>query len=165
MHIGHKAGDKMFADYAGDRLTVADSTTGKEQPVEVFVAVPGSSQLTCAEASLSQKSEDWIRSNERALIYFGGVTPDNLKSGVTCSSRHEPGINTLSDDFAEHYQTVILPARIRRPQDKAPAENAVRLVCRRIYAPLRNKTFSLLRNSVSPYGTFWKDITTHRFSV
>jgi len=145
MHIEHKAGDKMFVDYAGDRLVIVDRKTGKEQPVEVFVAILGASQLTYAEASLTQKSEDWIRSNERAFIYCGGVTqaivPDNLKSGVTCSNRYEPGINVMFDDFAEYYQTVILPARVRRPQDKALVENAVNLVYQRIYAPLRNRIF------------------------
>ncbi len=145
MHIEHKAGDKMFVDYAGDKLAIVDRKTGKEQPVEVFVAILGASQLTYAEASFSQKSEDWIRSNERAFIYCGGVTqaivPDNLKSGVTQSNRYEPGINIMFDDFAGHYQTVILPARVRRPQDKALVENAVNLVYQRIYAPLRNRIF------------------------
>jgi len=145
MHIEHKAGDKMFVDYAGDRLVIVDYKTGKEQSVEVFVAILGASQLTYAEASFSQKSEDWIRSNERAFIYCGGVTqaivPDNLKSGVTQSNRYEPGINIMFDDFAKHYQTVILPARVRRPQDKALVENAVNLVYQRIYAPLRNRIF------------------------
>jgi len=143
MHIEHKAGDKMFVDYAGDKLVLVDRK-GKERSVEVFVAILGASQLTYAEASFSQKSEDWIRSNERAFIYCGGVTraivPDNLKSGVTCN-RYEPGINIMFDDFARHYQTVILPARIRRPQDKALVENAVNLVYQRIYAPLRNRAF------------------------
>jgi len=145
MHIEHKAGDKMFVDYAGNKLAIVDRKTGKEQPVEVFVAILGASQLTYAEASFSQKSEDWIRSNERAFIYFGGVSqaivPDNLKSGVTQSNRYEPGINLMFDDFADHYHTVILPARVRHPQDKALVENAVNLVYQRIYAPLRNRTF------------------------
>ena len=144
MHIEHKAGDKMFVDYAGDKLVVVDRK-GKERSAEVFVAILGASQLTYAEASFSQKSEDWIRSNERAFIYCGGVTqaivPDNLKSGVTQSNRYEPGINLMFDDFAGHYQTVILPARVRRPQDKALVENAVNLVYQRIYAPLRNRIF------------------------
>jgi transposase len=145
MHIEHKVGDKMFVDYAGDKLAIVDRKTGKEQPVEVFVAILGASQLTYAEASFSQKSEDWIRSNERAFIYCGGVTqaivPDNLKSGVTQSNRYEPGINIMFDDFAGHYKTVILPARVRRPRDKALVENAVNLVYQRIYAPLRNRIF------------------------
>lgn len=145
MHLDHKAGDKMFVDYAGDTLTIVDRKTGKKQSVEVFVAILGASQLTYVEASASQKSEDWIRSNERAFLYFGGVTqaivPDNLKAGVTRSSRYEPGINVMYDDFATHYDTVIIPARVRRPQDKALVENAIRLVYQRIYAPLRSRTF------------------------
>jgi transposase len=149
MHIEHKAGDKMFVDYAGDKLVIVDRKAGKERSVEVFVAILGASQLTYAEASFSQKSEDWIRSNERAFIYCGGVTqaivPDNLKSGVTCSNRYEPGINVMFDDFAGHYQTVILPARVCRPQDKALVENAVNLVYQRIYAPLRNRIFYSLK--------------------
>ena len=148
MHIEHKAGDKMFVDYAGDKLVIVDRKTGEQRPVEVFVAILGASQLTYAEASMSQKSEDWIRSNERAFRYWGGVTqaivPDNLKSGVTQSNRYEPGINLMFDDFAEHYETVILPARVRRPKDKALVENAVALVYQRIYAPLRNRTFCSL---------------------
>jgi len=124
---------------------IIDRKTGREQPIEVFVAILSASQLTYAEASFSQKSEDWIRSNERAFIYFNGVTqaivPDNLKSGVTKSNRYEPGINFRFDDFAGHYRTVVLPARVRRPQDKALVENAVKLVYQRIYAPLRNRTF------------------------
>ena len=136
MHIEHKAGDKMFVDYAGDKLVIVDRKTGKERTVEVFVAILGASQLTYVEASMSQKSEDWIRSNERAFLYFGGVTqaivPDNLKSGVTKTDRYEPGVNFMYDDFAEHYDTVILPARVARPKDKALVENAVALVYQRI---------------------------------
>lgn len=145
MHINHKAGDKMFVDYAGNKLSTVDRKTGEIRPVEVFVAILSASQLTYVEASLSQKSEDWIRSNENAFLYFGGVTgaivPDNLKSGVAHNDKYEPGINFMFEDFADHYQTVVLPTRVRRPQDKALVENAVRLVYQRIYAPLRNRTF------------------------
>ena len=162
MHIEHKAGDKMFVDYAGDKLAIVDRKTGKEQPVEVFVAILGASQLTYAEACFSQKSEDWIRSNERAFIYFEGVSqaivPDNLKSGVTRSNRYEPGINFMFDDFAQHYQTVILPARVRSPQDKALVENAVNLVYQRIYAPLRNRTFWFLEELNE---AIWDLLTEH----
>jgi transposase len=145
MHIDHKAGDKMFVDYAGDKLEIVDPKTGEIHSEEVFVAILGASQLTYVEASFSQKSEDWIRSNERAFLYFKGVTnavvPDNLKSGVTNSNKYEPRINFMFDDFADHYGTVILPARVRRPQDKALVENAVKIAYQRIYAPLRNRTF------------------------
>jgi transposase len=150
MHIDHKAGDKMFVDYAGNKLAIVDRKTGEIIPVEVFVAILGASQLTYVEASQSQRSEDWIRSNENAFLYFGGVTqaivPDNLKSGVTSSDRYEPGIHFMFEDFANHYKTVVLPTRVHKPQDKALVENAIRLIYQRIYAPLRNRTFFSLED-------------------
>jgi len=145
MHIKHKAGDKMFVDYAGDRMCYVDGKTGKEIQVETFVAILGGSGLTYAETSESQEKENWIRSNERAFHYFGGsssaIVPDNLRSAVTRADRYEPDINLDYAEFAEHYSTVIIPARVREARDKALVENAVRLVYQRIYAPLRNRTF------------------------
>ena len=145
MHIEHKAGEKMFADYAGKKLVLTDRRSGKEQEVEVYVAILGASELTYVEASESQEEKDWIRSNERALRYFKGspqaLVPDNLKSAVTRSDRYEPGINSIFDDFAKHYGLVIMPARVRKARDKALVENAIRIVYRRIYAPLRNRKF------------------------
>jgi len=145
MHMKHKAGDKMFVDYAGQKLSIVDRLTGEIQSVEVFVAVLGYSKKTYVEASLSQNLEDWVGSNERAYWYYGGATqaavPDNLRSAVSHSNRFEPGINPTFDDFAEHYKTVIIPTRVREARDKALVENAVKLVYQRIYAPLRNRVF------------------------
>ena len=145
MHIKHKAGDKMFVDYAGDKLSYYDRTKGKEIPVEVFVAILGASGLTYVEGSVSQEKQEWIRSNEHAFHYFGGSTsaivPDNLRSAVSRADRYEPDINPDFAEFAEHYGTVIIPARVREARDKALVENAVRLTYQRIYAPLRNRTF------------------------
>lgn len=149
MHIEHKAGETMFVDYAGKKLALTDRFSGKEREVEVFVAILGASELTYVEASESQESQEWIRSNEHALEYFQGVTqalvPDSLKSAVTRSDPYEPGINPTFDDFARHYGLVIVPARVRKARDKALAENAVRLVYQRIYAPLRNRKFYSLK--------------------
>ena len=145
MHINHKAGDKMFVDYAGDKLRYIDRKSGKEKKVEVFVAILGASGLTYAEGSVSQEKEEWIRSNERAFWYFGGasdaIVPDNLKSAVSHANRYEPEINPDFAEFAEYYGSVIIPARVREARDKALVENAVRLIYQRIYAPLRNRTF------------------------
>jgi transposase len=145
MHIKHKAGDKMFVDYAGEKWSITDPKTGCEKLMEVFVAVLGASGLTYAEGTPSQEKQEWIRSNERAFCYFDGVTaaivPDNLRSAVSQSDPYEPGINPTFDDFAEYYDTVIIPARVRKYRDKALVENAVQLVYQRIYAPLRNRTF------------------------
>ncbi len=118
MHIDHKAGEKLFVDYAGDRLAIVDREGGKEQPVETFVAILGASELTYVEASATQQSADWIRSNERALRYCGGcpqaIIPDNLRSAVSRSDPYQPGINPQFDAFAEHYRVVIMPARVRQ---------------------------------------------------
>jgi transposase len=123
MHLEHKAGDKMFVDYAGQKLGYFDRQSGELHPVEVFVAVLGSSALTYVEASESQEKEQWIRSNERAIWYVGGSTaaivPDNLRSAVSRSDPYDPEINPEFAEFAEYYDTVILPARVRKARDKA----------------------------------------------
>ena len=148
MHIPHKAGDKTFVDYAGKKLGYVERTTGRIVQTETFVAVLGGSGLTYAEASPSQEKAEWIRSNERAFHYFRGstdaVVPDNLASAVTRADRYEPDVNPDYAEFSEHYHTTIIPARVRKARDKALVENAVRLVYQRIYAPLRNRTFSSL---------------------
>lgn len=142
MHIDHKAGDKMYVDYCGDKLRVVDMETGEMRLLEVFVAILGCSQLTFIEASRTQTKEDFIESCMRSLAFFEGVpdaiVPDNLKSAVTKSSKYEPIINDAFASFAEHYNTVILPARSYKPKDKALVENAVRLVYQRIYTKLND---------------------------
>ena len=149
MRIDHKAGDKLYVDFAGDKLQIIDQQTGEVQDVEVFVAILGASQLTYVEAVMSQQKEDFITACENALHYYGGVpaaiVPDNLKSAVTKSSKYEPIINELFADFAQHYNTAVLPARAYRPRDKALVENAVRIMYSRIYAKIKSaQYFSLL---------------------
>lgn len=145
MHIEHIAGDKMYIDYTGHKLKIIDRGTGEEIPVEVYVAILPASQFTYVEASKSQKQEEFVRSTERAIRYFGGVPaalcPDNLKSAVIKADIYEPEINNMFSDFADHYRTVVVPARARKPKDKAHVENAVKICYRRIFAPLRNKVF------------------------
>lgn len=145
MHIEHKAGDKLFVDFAGKKLNITNRQTGELQEVEIFVAILGASQLVYVEASMSQKKEDWIRLNENALRYIGGVpqaiVPDCLKSAVTKTDRYEPDINPEYLDFARHYSTTILPARPGKPKDKALVEGAVRISYSWIYAKLRDRIF------------------------
>lgn len=142
MHIDHKAGDKMFVDFCGDKLHLVDIQTGEIRDLEVFVSILGCSQHTYVEATRSQTKEDFIECCRHSFEYFGGVTkaivPDNLKSAVTKSSKYEPIINETFASFAEHYNTVILPARAYKPKDKALVENAVRLVYQRIYTAFKN---------------------------
>ena len=145
MHLEHKAGDRMFVDYTGKKLMVYDRTTGVGVEVEVMVAILGASQLTYAEAVESQKKEDWIKANEHALRYWGGVpqaiVPDCLKSAVERADKYEPDINPEYADFARHHNTVILPARPHSPKDKALVENAVKIIYQRVFAPLRDRIF------------------------
>jgi len=145
MHIEHKAGDKMYVDFTGEKLSVTDSTSGEVTAVEVFVAILGASQLTYVEAVMSQGKEDFIYACRHALEYFGGtpdaIVPDNLRSAVTKSSKYEPEINRSFSDFASHYSMSVLPARAYRPRDKALVEGAVKIVYRRIFALLRDETF------------------------
>ena len=145
MHMEHKAGDKTFVDFAGETLFIVDRKTGEKTEVEVFIAILGASQRSYVEATESQKKECWIRANENAFHEFGGVTaaivPDNLKSAVTTPNKYEPDINPEYDDFAKHYGTVILPARSGKYKDKALAENLVKIVYQRVFAPLRNHIF------------------------
>jgi len=145
MRMEHKAGDKLFVDFAGKKLTIVNPDTGEVTELEVFVSVLGSSQLSYIEAITSQTKADWVAVNENAILFYEGVpaaiVPDCLKSAVINANKYEPEINRTYNDFANHYGTVILPARALHPQDKALAENFVRNAYTHIYAPLRNQTF------------------------
>ena len=148
MHMDHKAGDKLYVDYAGEKLHIVDKETGEQRAVEVFVSILGCSQLTYVEASYSQQKEDLIDSCERALHYIEGVpsaiVPDNLKSAVTKSSKYEPTINESFASFAEHYSISVLPTRAYKPRDKSLVEGAVKIIYTRIYAKLRGMIFHTL---------------------
>ena len=141
----HLAGEKLFVDYCGQTVTVIDKSTGEIHNCQIFVAVLGASNYTYAEATYTQALPDWIGSHVRALTFFNGVpeilVPDNLLSGVTKPCRYEPGINRTYQELAVHYGTAVIPARVRKPKDKAKAETGVLLVQRWILAALRNRTF------------------------
>lgn len=149
MHIEHKAGDLIYADFTGKKMHYVDGALGEIRDAEIFITILGASQLIYVEAVKSQQLEDWIWANENAWRYYGGATrgicPDNLKSAVTKACNYEPLLNETYDDLARHYNTVILPTRPRKPKDKPLVENAVRLVYQRIFAPLRNQTFFSLQ--------------------
>lgn len=149
MHMNHKAGDKAFVDFAGKHLQIVNRNTGEITDVEFFVAILGASQYTYAEAVATQQKHDWIRANQNAFHYFEGVpralVPDCLKSAVSKANPYEPDIHPEYEDFARHYQTVILPARPAHPKDKALVENAIKLLYSRIYAALRNRIFYSLK--------------------
>lgn len=140
MRIEHIAGDRMYVDYAGRTLQYVDEDTGEVLQAQVFVAILGWSQYAYVEALRSQGIDEFIGGCENAFHFCGGVplavVPDNLKSAVTRPHRYEPTLNENFKSFADHYGTSCVPARVRKPQDKAHVENLVKLIYQRIYAHL-----------------------------
>ena len=145
MKVIHKGGEKLFVDYSGKKPRYYDRESGQWTEAEFFVASWGASSYCYCEATMTQSGQDWVASHVRALEYFGctpgAIVPDNLKSGVTKANFYEPDINTLYEKFAGHYDTVILPARVRKPKDKPVVESNVLHLQRFIFGRLRNRTF------------------------
>jgi transposase len=145
MRQTHVAGERLFVDYAGTPIELIDGGTGEVRSVQLFVAVLGASSYTYVEASLTQTLSDWIGSHTRAFSFYGGVSAmvvsDNLKSGITRACFYEPAVNRTYSEMAAHYTTAIVPARPRKPRDKAKVESAVLLATRWVIAKLRNHQF------------------------
>jgi transposase len=145
MRQDHRAGEKVFVDFAGQKVPVTDPRTGRVTDVPVFVATLGASSYTYVEATAAEDLRSFIGAHCRAFEFFGGipevVVPDNLKAGVTHPCRYEPDLNPTYLDMAAFYGTVVIPARSARPRDKAKVESAVGVVERRVLAPLRDRTF------------------------
>lgn len=141
----HCAGEKLFVDFAGQTMPIYDPHSGASTEAQIFIACLGASNYTFAYATLSQNLTDWITVHVKAFEFFGGlpqiVVPDNLKAGVKSPCRYEPEINPTYQELADHYGFAVIPARVRRPRDKAKAESAVLLAERWILAALRNHTF------------------------
>lgn len=148
MRIVHKPGDVLEVDWAGDVLAVHDEHANAVRKACLFVACLPYSQLVYAEAFPDMKSESWITANVHALEYIGGVpkgiVPDNLKTGVVKHTSKEIVIASAYQDLAEYYGTVILPARVRAPRDKASVERSVGICETWVSAKLRNQKFSSL---------------------
>jgi transposase len=163
----HRAGEKLFIDYAGQTVSIVDPKTGEITEVQIFLATLGASNYTFAEASLSQELPSWIKSHVHAFQFFGGITeilvPDNLKAGVTNPCRYEPDINPTYQDLAKHYGTTVIPARSRRPKDKAKVESAVFVAERWILAALRNHTFFSLNELNRAIAEKLHDLNNRKF--
>jgi transposase len=146
MRQTHAGGDKLFVDYAGDTVPVIiDRLTSKTRPAQVFVAVMGASNFTYAEASWTQALGDWIGAHTRAFAAIGGVpkllVPDNAKVAIIKACLYDPQVNRTYAEMAAHYDTAILPARPRRPRDKAKVEAAVLIIERWLFGRLRHRRF------------------------
>lgn len=145
MRQNHQYGRTVYVDYAGDTVAVLDPKTGEVRKAQIFLGVLGGSSYTFAEACWSQDSQNWLQSHVRMMGFFGGcpkiLVPDNLKSGVKTPDYYDPDINLAYQEFAEHYGCAVVPARKRKPRDKAKVESAVLHIERQILARLRNETF------------------------
>jgi len=141
----HRAGEKLFVDFAGQKMAIVERTSGLVSQCPIFVATLGASSYTYAEACRGEDVRSFLLAHVRALEFFGGsprvVVCDNTKAAVTGPSFYEPDLNPAYADLARHYGLVILPARVRRPRDKAKVESAVLAVERRVLAPLRDRRF------------------------
>lgn len=136
----HRAGEKLFIDYAGSTVGLRGGARA-----HIFVAALGASGYTFAYATPRETMADWLGATARAMTFFGGVTqlivPDNPKAMIADANRYAPRANETVQDFARHYGTSVLPARPRRPQDKAIVESSVQVVLRWILMRLRNQQF------------------------
>ena len=141
----HAPGERLFVDYSGQTVPVIDPVTAEVRQAQVFVAVLGASNYTYVEATWTQGLADWTASHVRGFEFLGGVpalvVPDNLKSGVARPNFYDPDLNPTYQDLARHYGTAILPARVRKPRDKAKVEAGVLLAQRWILARLRHQRF------------------------
>ena len=145
MPMEYLGGDALFVDYSGDGLIYTDSESSTLVKVDLFCCCWGLSSFSYADATISQKKRDFCQSHVRAFRYFGvcpqRLVPDNLKSAVTTANPFDPVINRLYEELGRHYGIVILPARVRKPKDKAKVESAVLHIQQFILARLRNRQF------------------------
>ncbi|MGO8740482.1 IS21 family transposase [Rhodoblastus sp.] len=162
MRQTYVAGERLFVDYAGDGVAVViDRLTGEMRKAQIFVAVLGASSFTFAHASWTQALPDWIDAHVRALEAIGGVpqlfVPDNTKTAVIKACYYDPQVNRTYSEMAAHYGAAILPARPRKPRDKAKVEQAVLIVERWLFGRLRHKIFY----SLAEVNTAIADLMTH----
>lgn len=147
--LTHQPGDLLQFDYAGATIPWVDTATGEVQQCQVLVAVFPFSQYTFAIALPSQKTADFAHGIVHALAYFGGlpqgIVSDNLKAFVIEPHRYEPTFNQLIEQLGHHYEIDLLAARPARPKDKAAVEGGVKTVYTRLYAPLRNRLFTSVK--------------------
>jgi len=160
----HRAGEKVFVDFSGKKPCVFDPLTGECVEVELFVAVLGASSFTYAEATRDQTLPSWIRAHVRAFTYFEGTpasaVPDQLKAAVTVACRYEPTVQRHYAELGQHYQMAIVPARPRKPKDKAKVEVAVQVAQRWILARLRNETFFSIEALNERIGELLEDLNS-----
>lgn len=151
MRMPHEAGEKAFSDFAGSTLSIVSEVTGEVSQAHLFVCALGASSYTFAKLYPDQTASSWCNGHADAFSFFGGtpviVVPDNPKSVITKASKYEPEINSSFAQMAAHFDVAVIPARVRKPQDKAKVEAGVGLASRWILAVLRKTTFFSLKEA------------------
>ena len=170
MHFEHKAAEKMFIDFSGDRVAIYDRKSDDISfRAKIFVAVLGASNYTYTSGFLNEKTQSWIQGSMEAFEYFNGVpviiVPDNAKAAICSYDRYEPVINPTFLEFARHYLVEVAPARPRKPRDKAKVENHVLIVERSILARLRNQKFYSLDELNSAIAPLLEELNNKDFSA
>jgi transposase len=162
MRQQRRAGEKLFIDYAGPTLELADGSRA-----QVFVAAMGASSYTFACATADQSMRSWLGAMARALTFYGGVpqliVPDNPRALVSDACRYEPKLNQTVQDFARHYSVSILPARPYSPKDKASAESAVQVVERWLMARLRHTVLANVHAADAALAALLPSLNERRF--
>ncbi|QOX65671.1 IS21 family transposase [Anoxybacterium hadale] len=135
----------MQVDWAGSTIPYIEAPTGEEKVAYIFVSVLPASAYPFAYAYGDMKQPNWIDAHVRAFEHYGGVPrvviPDNTKTAVKTPDLVDPLLNASYTEMARHYGVALVPARPRKPKDKAADENMVGNVSRRIIAALRNRRF------------------------
>jgi transposase len=167
MRQEHKAGEKTFTDYSGDGIEIVDRHTGELREAPLFVATLGASSYTYVEAFESQELRWWVDGHIHAFEYFGGVTdlliPDQTRTAVSKPCLYDPELNPTFNEMAVHYRTAVLPARPRKPRDKAKVETAVLVAQRWILAALRNHTFFNLAQANEAIAEKLEELNSKKF--
>ena len=146
LHLNAVIGQKIEVDFAGKTFEMTDRLSGEVYTIVVFVAVLPYSQYIYAEGMLSTKEPEWIEVNNHALQYFEGVTPlvvcDNCKQAVIVNKDWiDPELNKDYAEWAEHNQTVILPAKVKKPKFKSSVENAVGILEKGFFHDLEERQY------------------------
>jgi transposase len=166
MRQDYKGGEKLFVDWAG--LKVRYLENGKERWASIFVGALGASNFTFSQVYKDEAQGNWNLAHMECFEYLGGVPeltiPDNTKTGVTSPSYYEPDVNASYHELALHYNTAVMPTRVRKPQDKAKVETAVQIVEREIAAPLRKRVFTSFVQLRSTFGELLETLNDRPFS-
>lgn len=168
-HIAHDPGGTLLVDWAGTAAAVFDPVTGRRSPAYLFVACFPWSGWIYAECFADMRTRSWISAHAHALQAAGGVpdilVPDNCATATDHRRKAEPmKVNSAYLEIAEHYGCAVVPARVRRPLDKAAAEKAVDICEARVLAPLAEERFMSLEELNSEVGGLVDALNARPFS-